>query len=86
MCSLAVKTASGKTKTKFQDQDRCCLYQDQDQDRRVWDQDQVRQLETKAKTKTKATNSIHKPVGFYSPVAPPGPNAPSSECPPNVSK
>jgi len=25
-----------------------------------------------------------KPVGFYSPIAPSGPNAPSSECPPNV--
>ena len=25
-----------------------------------------------------------KPVGFYGPNAPPGPNAPSSECPPNV--
>ena len=25
-----------------------------------------------------------KPVGFYGPIAPPGPNAPSSKCPPNV--
>jgi len=25
-----------------------------------------------------------KPVGFYGPIAPAGPNAPSSECPPNV--
>jgi len=25
-----------------------------------------------------------KPVGFYGPIAPPGPNAPSSECPPNT--
>ena len=25
-----------------------------------------------------------KPVGFYGPIAPPCPNAPSSECPPNV--
>jgi len=25
-----------------------------------------------------------KPVGFYGPIAPPGPNAPSLECPPNV--
>jgi len=26
----------------------------------------------------------NKPVGFYGPIAPPGPNAPSSECPSNV--
>ena len=35
---------------------------------------------------TQATHQQHndKPVGFYGPIAPPGPNAPSSECPPNV--
>ena len=27
---------------------------------------------------------INKPVGFYGSIAPPGPNVPSSECPPNV--
>ena len=27
---------------------------------------------------------VNKPVGFYGPIAPPGPNAPSSKCPPNV--
>jgi len=27
---------------------------------------------------------MHKPVGFYGPIAPPGPNAPTSECPPNT--
>jgi len=27
------------------------------------------------------TNSADKPVGFYGPIAPPVPNAPSSECP-----
>jgi len=30
------------------------------------------------------TDIHHKPVGFYGPFAPLGPNAPSSECPPNV--
>jgi len=35
-------------------------------------------------TKQRQTNKPDKPVGFYGPIAPPGPNAPSSECPPNV--
>ena len=30
------------------------------------------------------TNTEYKPGGFYGPIAPPGLNAPSSECPPNV--
>jgi len=29
-------------------------------------------------------HTTHKQVGFYGPIAPPGPNAPSSECPSNV--
>ena len=33
---------------------------------------------------TLQTNNMYKPVGFCGPIVPPGPNAPSSECPPNV--
>jgi len=33
---------------------------------------------------TNVTDRTDKPVGFYGPIAPPGPNAPSSECRPNV--
>jgi len=33
---------------------------------------------------THSDNNDDKPVGFYGPIAPPGPKAPCSECPPNV--
>jgi len=35
-------------------------------------------------SKRKPTCIKNKPVGFYGPIAPPGPTAPSSECPLNV--
>jgi len=33
---------------------------------------------------TQTDRETDKPVGFYGPIVPPGPNAPSLECPPNV--
>ena len=48
--------------TRFQDWDRYCQYQD----RRVPDRDEDWQLETKAKTKIKATNSIQSECSLHS--------------------
>ena len=48
-----------------------------------WKNDQLLQ-KFGANTNLSTTNKTHKPVGFYGMIAPPGPNAPSSECPPNV--
>jgi len=36
-----------------------------------------------AKLLSQTNKQTNKPVGFYGPIAPPGPKAPSSECPPN---
>jgi len=59
------------------------------QDRQIDRTDRQRTDSTgRAVLQTVAQKAVHKqtnkPVGVYGPIAPPGSNAPSSECPPNI--